>query len=447
MKIDVTSDDLLERLKSLHPLMIDLSLERVRGLLDKLGRPQDSLPNVIHVAGTNGKGSTIAFMQAILNAAGMRVHTYTSPHLVRFHERIQLAGDDGVTRPISEPALVDVLSRVSAVNADAPMTFFEITTAAALLSFSECPADVVLLEVGLGGRLDATNVVDRPAMTVITPVSIDHADKLGDTLDKIAFEKAGILKPSVPAVVGPQPPAALAAICAVADRVGAKLYKHGQHHDAYEERGRLVLQRQDSLLDLPMPSLVGRNQVINAGVALAAVLTTFGDDVPVSALEQGLTNARWPARFTRICSSPFGPQPGAETELWLDGGHNPAAATVLAQTLGDLEERSPKPVYLIVAMMAQKDAAGFLAPFRGIVKGIRTVTIPGEQNAMSAAALCGQAVALGFTAGPAASVASAVAEIETDWPGPKRIVICGSLYLAGHVLGQAGMGTSNDGQF
>ncbi|MGI9409113.1 MAG: bifunctional folylpolyglutamate synthase/dihydrofolate synthase [Hyphomicrobiaceae bacterium] len=442
----MTSDDLLERLKSLHPLMIDLSLDRVCGLLDKLGRPQNSLPNVIHVAGTNGKGSTIAFMQALLSAAGMRVHTYTSPHLVRFHERIQLAGDDGVTRPISEQALVDVLSRVSAVNADAPMTFFEITTAAALLAFSECTADVVLLEVGLGGRLDATNVVGRPAMTVITPVSIDHADKLGDTLEKIAFEKAGILKPSVPAVVGPQPPAALAAICAAADLVEAKLYKHGEHHDAFEERGRLIFQREHSLLDLPMPSLVGRNQVINAGVALAAVLTTFGDGIPMSALEQGMTKAHWPARFTRICSLPLGSQLGAETEIWLDGGHNPAAAAALAQTLGDLEERSPKPVHLVVAMMAQKDAAGFLAPFRGIVKGIRTVTIPNEPNAMSAAALCGHAVASGFTASPAESVESAVTEIESDWPGPKRILICGSLYLAGQVLSKTGFSMSNDGQ-
>ncbi len=256
MKTDVTSDGLLEQLKSLHPLMIDLSLDRVRGLLEKLGRPQDKLPNVVHVAGTNGKGSTIAFMQAILNAAGKRVHTYTSPHLVRFHERIQLADDEGATRPISEAALIDVLTRVSAVNAGAPMTFFEITTAAAFLAFSERPADVILLEVGLGGRLDATNVVERPAMTVITPVSIDHADKLGDTVEKIAFEKAGILKASVPAIVGPQPPAALASIREVSDRVGARLLLHGEHYDAFEERGRLIFQSQDRLLDLPLPSLI-----------------------------------------------------------------------------------------------------------------------------------------------------------------------------------------------
>lgn len=431
------SDALLARLHELHPLLIDLSLDRIRTLMAKLGHPERRLPPVMHVAGTNGKGSTIAFMQAILQAAGKRVHAYTSPHLVRFHERIQLAGDDGQTTPIAEAALVDVLERVAVANDGAPMTFFEITTAAAFLAFVETPADVVLLEVGLGGRLDATNLVDEPALTIITPVSIDHADKLGDTLDQIALEKAGILKPHVAAVIGPQPPEALAAIQQVADRVKAPLLSYGQHFDAFEERGRLVFQSEHRLLDLPLPALLGRNQVVNAGVAIAALSKLDFEDVSTAAYDQGLQEAKWPARFSRLSGCPFRDWVEDETELWLDGGHNPAAGQALAQTLADLEERAPKPTFLICAMMAQKDAEGFLHPFQGIAKGAVVVPIPDEANAMPPAELARHARNVGLSVDEATDVRTAIKCIEKSATGAKRILICGSLYLAGRVLAHA----------
>ena len=428
------SDALLARLHELHPLLIDLSLDRIRGLMAKLGHPENRLPPVIHVAGTNGKGSTIAFMQAMLQAAGKRVHTYTSPHLVRFHERIQLAGDDGRTVPISEAALVDLLSRVTTANDGAPMTFFEITTAAAFLAFAERPADVVLLEVGLGGRLDATNLVDQPALSIITSVSIDHAEKLGGSLDQIAVEKAGILKPNVTAVIAPQPPAAMTAIQQIAARVMAPLLLHGEHHDAFEERGRLVFQGEHRLLDLPLPALIGRNQIVNAGVAIAALSHLYPEDLSAADYEKGLQDARWPARFSRLCGPPFDGWAGSETELWLDGGHNPAAGQALAQTLADLEERAPKPAFLICAMMAQKDAEGFLTPFQGLAKGMIAVALPDEPNSMPAAELCAHAKNAGLSAEQSADLPNAIQEIEASAPGTKRILICGSLYFAGHVL-------------
>jgi len=265
-----TSDEILAEMKRLHPQLIDLSLGRIERLLEKLGNPHKKLPPVIHIAGTNGKGSTTAFLKAMLEAAGLRVHVYTSPHLVRFHERISLADVDGRSRPISEPNLVDLLTRVQRVNAGESITFFEITTAAAFLAFSEVPADVVLLEVGLGGRLDATNVVSHPALTIITPIALDHSDKLGDTLAEIAREKAGILKRGVPAIISQQEDEALDVIRQRALDVGAPVVAWGYHFDAYEQRGRLVFQQENILLDLPKPSLIGRHQIINAGTTVAA---------------------------------------------------------------------------------------------------------------------------------------------------------------------------------
>ncbi len=429
-----TSKDLLDQLMRLHPQLIDLSLGRILALLDKLGRPQDRLAPVIHVAGTNGKGSTIAFMQAMLSAAGLRVHTYTSPHLVDFNERIQLAGCGQRSRPISERQLVHYLERVRTTNADAPMSFFEITTAAALLAFSEQPADAVLLEVGLGGRLDATNVVDRPAVTVITPIAIDHADKLGETVGQIAFEKAGILKPGVPAIVAPQDASALTSIAQTANRVGAGLLMFGQHYDFHEERGRLIYRSQRRLIDLPLPNLIGRNQLTNAAVAITALLTFSNGALPVQALEDGLRSAYWPARFSRLSGDPFDRLVGPDTELWLDGGHNPAAAVVLAQTLADLQDRAPKPMFLVVGMMAEKDAVGFFKPFSGLVRGIKVVDIPGEANAMPAGELLNHARTIAIAAEQTATVEQALVDLEREHPGAKRVLICGSLYLAGSVL-------------
>jgi len=435
-----TSSKLLAEMKLLHPLLIDLSLGRVERLLAKLGDPHKQLPHVVHIAGTNGKGSVTAYLKAMLEAAGARVHVYTSPHLVRFHERIEIAGQDGKAMPIGEDALVDVLTRTQAVNGHDDITQFEITTAAAFLAFAENPADVLLLEVGLGGRLDATNVIAQPALDVITPISLDHSEKLGATLAKIAAEKAGILRRGVPAVIAQQEPEAEDVIRAEAVRVGAPLNVWGEHFDAYEQRGRLVVQSEDILLDLPLPSLVGRHQIVNAGTAVAAALR-LGTALPhlglgERAIEQGLTGARWPARMQRLDAGPLPSLLRPGTELWLDGGHNPAAGRALAQTLADLEERSPKPLHLIVGMMGLKDAAGFLAPFRGLASHVVTVPIPGAHEAPHAPeTLAETAREVGLKAESATDIEAALKRSDAISAVPKRILICGSLYLAGHVLG------------
>lgn len=429
------SDELLAEMKRLHPQLIDLSLGRIEALLAKLGNPQDRLPPVIHIAGTNGKGSTTAFLKAMLEAAGRRVHVYTSPHLVRFHERIAIAGPDRKAQPIGETALVELLSRVSKINAGEPITFFEITTAAAFLAFSETPADAVILEVGLGGRLDATNVVGRPALSVITPIALDHADKLGSTLAQIASEKAGILKQGVPAVVSQQEDVALQTICEQASRVSASLIVWGHHFDAYEQRGRLIFQQENVLLDLPKPALIGRHQIVNAGTAVAAAQALRHFGLGEQAIGRGLMEAEWPARMQRLKGGPLSDLTAPGSELWLDGGHNPAGGQAIAQTLADLEERSSSPLHLIVGMMGQKDAPGFLSPFRGLVKEIVTVPIPGAHEAPhDPEALAKIARQMGFRATAAADVPAAIRLIEANEGAPKRILICGSLYLAGHVL-------------
>lgn len=429
------SDKLLADLKLLHPKLIDLSLGRIERLLAKLGNPHEKLPPVIHIAGTNGKGSTTAFLKAMLSAAGLRVHVYTSPHLVRFHERIELAGADGVSRPIGEEQLVDVLTRTQAVNDGDDITQFEITTAAAFLAYAETPADVLLLEVGLGGRLDATNVIKRPALTVITPVSMDHAEKLGSTIGLIAAEKAGILKRGIPCVVAQQDDEALAVIVDTAHRTGANPIVWGQDFDAFEQNGRLVVQTETRVLDLPLPALVGRHQIVNAGTAVAAALQLEELRQNEAAIERGLLTARWPARMQRLDSGPLPGLLGRESELWLDGGHNPSAGIALAQTLADLEERAPKPLYLICGMMGLKDATGFLSPFRGLVRHIVTVPIPGAHEApFSPEALAEVANRIDLSAEPSAEIESALKRIEILDAAPKRVLICGSLYLAGHVL-------------
>jgi dihydrofolate synthase/folylpolyglutamate synthase len=434
-----TSDALLADMMLLHPKLIDLSLGRVERLLAKLGHPENKLPPVVHIAGTNGKGSVTAYLRAFAEAAGKRVHVYTSPHLVRFHERISLAGDDGKSHPIDEDLLVDVLTRVHAVNDGDDITQFEITTAAAFLAFSERPADVLLLEVGLGGRLDATNVIAEPALTVITPISMDHAEKLGPTLAKIAFEKSGILKRGVPGIISQQSDDVLAVLESRARAIKTSLTVWGRDYDAYEQTGRLVVQQNDRLLDLPLPALIGRHQIINAGTAVAAALT-LGERIPSlaideAALEAGLRSVEWPARMQRLTSGPLPEILGDETELWLDGGHNPAAGDMLADTLATLDEKSPKPVYLIFGMMGQKDALGFLAPFRGLVRAIYTVPIPGAHEAPhNEENLAEVARGAGMQALDRKNVIDALQTIAGLSKGPKRVLICGSLYLAGHVL-------------
>lgn len=434
-----SSDALLAEMMLLHPKLIDLSLGRVERLLAKLGHPERKLPPVVHIAGTNGKGSVTAYLRAIVEAAGKRAHAYTSPHLVRFHERIALATPQGKARAIDEDSLVDVLMRVREVNDGDDITQFEITTAAAFLAFSETPADVLLLEVGLGGRLDATNVIADPALTVITPISMDHAEKLGPTLAKIAAEKAGILKRGAPSVISQQSDEVLAVIEARARTVGAPLSVWGRDFDAYEQGGRLIVQLNDRLLDLPLPALIGRHQIINAGTAVAAALI-LNERVPglaidERAIEVGLRTVEWPARMQRLISGPLPRMLGDDVELWLDGGHNPAAGDMIADTLAALDEKSPKPVYLVVGMMGQKDALGFLAPFRGLVRAIYTVPIPGAHEAPhSQENLAEIARGAGIQAVDRENVIDAMQTIAALPKGPKRVLICGSLYLAGHVL-------------
>jgi dihydrofolate synthase/folylpolyglutamate synthase len=430
-----TSDELLAELRGLHPRLIDLSLGRIEGLLAKLGNPERRLPPVVHVAGTNGKGSVTAFLTAMLEAADLRVHAYTSPHLVRFHERIALAGADRRARPIGETELVNRLAEVQRINAGEPITFFEITTAAAFLAFAETPADAVILEVGLGGRLDATNVVSRPALSVITPVSLDHADKLGATVAEIAREKAGILKTGVSAVVSAQPPEALEAIRARAHEVVAPLSVWGEDFEAFEQNSRMVFQSAERLLDLPLPALIGQHQVANAGTAVAAALRLKSLGLSVAAIEQGLRRACWPARMQRLCDGPLTRPLRPGSELWLDGGHNPAGGQVIAQTLAELDERAPKEVSLVAGMMRNKDAARFLEHFRGLARRIVTVPIPkGPEAAYAPEELAGVAASLGFDATPAGDVGEAIRGLQGPDAPAQRILICGSLYLAGEVL-------------
>ncbi len=429
-------DDVLARMKRLHPLLIDLSLGRIERLLVKLGDPHLALPPAIHIAGTNGKGSVTAMLRAIAEAAGLRAHVYTSPHLVRFNERIVLAGAPGEkSAPIAEHRLVELLERVERVNGGDDITFFEITTAAAFLAFAETPADVVLLEVGLGGRLDSTNVVAKPRLTIITPVAMDHADKLGDTIAKIAAEKAGIMKPGVACVVARQDDEAAPVIEARARRVGADLVVCGQDFDAYEQGGRLVFQEAERLIDLPLPALIGSHQVANAGVAVAAALQVAELGIDERAIEEGLRRVEWPARMQRLSAGPLAAMLRPGTELWLDGGHNPSGAAAIADTLADLEERAPKPLVLIMGLMGQKDARGVLANFTGLARAIVTVPIPGaHERPFTPEALADLAREMGFAATAAPDVATALREVEAADEEAKRILICGSLYLAGHVL-------------
>ncbi len=406
-----------------HPKIIDLTLDRVHRLLAALGHPERSLPPVIHIAGTNGKGSTQAMIRAGLEAAGDRVHAYTSPHLARFHERIRLAGD-----LITEPALTALLDECVAANGSESITFFEITTCAAFLAFSRSPADWTLLEVGLGGRLDATNVVDRPALTIITPVSIDHQQYLGETLAEIAGEKAGILKRGVPCVVGPQAPEGLAVIEAKAARLGVPLWVHGQHWQVSEDRGRLIYQDENGLLDLPLPNLPGPHQIQNAGAAVAALrLLRQGDP------DAAVTRAEWPARMQRLRSGPLAASaPGVE--LWLDGGHNPAGGEAVAATLARMPARE---THLICGMLNTKDVRGYMRPLAAHAAKLWAVSIPDEPNTLPAETTRDAARDAGLTAEAAPSVAAALAQIAALAP-QARVLICGSLYLAGQVLKENG---------
>jgi dihydrofolate synthase / folylpolyglutamate synthase len=435
-----SSDALIARFLALHPKTIDLSLGRVQRLLEQLGHPERRLPPVIHVAGTNGKGSTIAFMRAILESAGLAVHVYTSPHLVRFHERIRL-GRLGGGHYVAENRLVEVLRRCEAVNAGASITVFEITTAAALLLFAETPGDVLLLEVGLGGRFDATNVVDSPAAAVITSIGYDHAEYLGDTLEKISFEKAGIFKPGCPAVIAPQDyETAETVLRNRAEAVGAApLLVGAQDFSVHEERGRLVYQDEDGLLDLPRPKLVGRHQFTNAGTAIAALRAAGFGGFETSAFETGMIRAEWPGRLQRLTKGRLAALAPEGCDLWLDGGHNLDGGRVLSAAMADLSERSDVPLVLIAGMLSTKDSSGFFKNFAGLAREVIAVPIQNQLAARPAEEVAGIAAGVGLTTSVQPSVEAALASLhDYVWDRPPRILICGSLYLAGEVLAANG---------
>ena len=395
-------------------------------LLDALGNPHDHLPPVVHVAGTNGKGSTLAFLRAFLEQAGYRVHVYTSPHLVDFNERIRVAGS-----LIDEPALAALLEEVESVNAGAPITFFEITTALAFLAFARHPADAALIETGLGGRFDATNVIARPAVTAITPIALDHQHFLGDTVAKIAFEKAGILKPAVPAVIAPQTAAAQDVIEARAGEIGAPLFRHGAEWSCDPDAAAVppgLRYRGRRLLTLPAPGLPGRHQYDNAGTALACLDCLPGFRLGEVALARGMATVEWPARLQHLKRGPLVAALPPGCELWLDGAHNPAGGAALGAVAAEWRDR---PLRLVFGMLATHDPDGFLTPLAPYIAGMQAVTIPGEPHARPAEELAAAARTLGIAATPAAGIAAAVAASAA--PGA-RVLICGSLYLAGRVL-------------
>jgi dihydrofolate synthase / folylpolyglutamate synthase len=417
------------RLSALHPRRIDLSLERMHRLLDQLDHPERKLPPAIHVAGTNGKGSTVAYLRAILEAAGLKIHAYTSPYLVRLNESFRIGGT-----LVSDDDLTHALAYCERVNAGAPITFFEAKTAAALHLFAQHPADVLLLEVGLGGRLDSTNVIETPLASVIAPISMDHTEFLGDTLAAIAGEKAAIIKPGVPVISAEQHPEAMAVIEQQASRLRAPLHAAGQEWQVGVERGRLVYQDERGLMDLAAPRLFGRHQFDNAGLAIATLRAIDALKIGHAAYE-AIVNAEWPARMQRLSSGrlmAWGPQ---GSEIWLDGGHNSEGGRVAAAALGDLEERVSRPLVVIAGMMGNKDARAFLANFAGLTRHIIAVDIPGVDNAMPSDRLADAARALGMRVEIAGSVETALRGLaKLAYEVPPRILIAGSLYLAGHVL-------------
>jgi dihydrofolate synthase/folylpolyglutamate synthase len=420
------SELILARLQGLHPKVIDLSLGRIERLLARLDHPERRLAPVVHIAGTNGKGSTLAMLDAMLQAAGWRVQRYISPHLVRFDERILFDG-----RPIAEAELSEVLDVCELVNDGAPITFFEITTAAAFLAFARHPADVLLLETGLGGRLDATNVIARPRLTALSPISLDHQAYLGERLEQIAFEKAGILKSGVPCIVGPQPPEVLAVIEQRAAALGAPLRVHGRDWRARRRRDRLVVSHGDRIYELPLPALAGCHQIENAGLAVACALA-LGDLAPdEQAIAAGLHQVVWPARLQRLTRGPLVERLPPGCELWLDGGHNPAAGAALAASLNGARAR---PLHLVLGMLNTKDEAGFLRPLAPLARSVHTVPVPDEAASRDPVEAAALARRLGIAATPATDLASAFGAIAAADPHAARVLVCGSLYLAGHVL-------------
>ncbi|MER9753149.1 bifunctional folylpolyglutamate synthase/dihydrofolate synthase [Mesorhizobium sp. M0166] len=434
----LAADREIESLMALHPKGFDLSLDRISRLLERLGNPQDQLPPVIHIAGTNGKGSCAAFSRALLEAAGYRVHVHTSPHLVNWHERYRLAADGG-GRLVDDKVFAEAIARVAKANQGQKITVFEILTAVTFLLFSEHPADAVILEVGLGGRFDATNVIAEPAVSVIMPVSLDHEAYLGDRVELIAAEKAGIIKRGCPVVIGAQESeTAQQVLIETAERLDCPAFVYGQDFLAYEENGRMVYQDEDGLMDLPPPRLPGRHQFANAAAAIAAVKAA-GFEISHRAAEKAMTNVAWPGRMQKLPQGRLSELAPKGADIWLDGGHNPGAGVVVAEALAEQEEKNPRPLFLISGMINTKDQSGYFRAFKGLVRHVYTVPVSLSDAGVPNDELATRAIEAGLSAEPVSSVANALMLLRDTWDGPPpRILIGGSLYLAGAVLAENG---------
>jgi dihydrofolate synthase/folylpolyglutamate synthase len=434
----LAADREIEHLMTLHPKGFDLSLDRITRLLERLGNPQDRLPPVMHIAGTNGKGSCAAFSRALLEAAGHLVHVHTSPHLVNWHERYRLAAEGG-GRLVDDDVFAEAISRVAEANGGQKITVFEILTAVTFILFSEHPAEAAIIEVGLGGRFDATNVVARPAVSVIMPVSMDHEAYLGDRVELIAAEKAGIMKRGCPVVVGAQESeTALQVLIDAAERLECPTLVYGQDFLAFEENGRMVYQDDDGLMDLPAPRLPGRHQFANAAAAIAAVKAA-GFEIAHRAAEKAMTNVAWPGRMQKLAQGRLAELAPKGADIWLDGGHNPGAGVVVAEALAEQEEKNPRPLFLISGMINTKDQAGYFRAFKGLVRHVYTVPVSMSDAGVPNDELAIRATEAGLTAEPVSSVASALMLLRDTWDGPTpRILIGGSLYLAGTVLAENG---------
>ena len=431
----------IEKLLGLHPKGFDLSLDRITRLLATLGNPQDRLPPVIHVAGTNGKGSVTAFSRAILEAAGLSVHVHTSPHLVNWHERYRLGVKGGRGQLVGDAVLADAVRRVADANGGQKITVFEILSAVTFLLFAEHPADVAIIEVGLGGRFDATNVIAKPAVSVIMPISLDHQAYLGDRVELIAAEKAGIMKRGCAVVIGHQEEdAARNVLMSTAERLGCPYTVYGQDFMAHEEFGRLIYQDEFSLSDLPLPRLVGRHQYANSAAAIRAVKAA-GFDVADGAIEQGLQSVEWAGRMQRLTLGNLAGIAPDGAEIWVDGGHNPGAGQVIAEVMANFEDREPRPLFLIIGMINTKDPVGYFNAFKGLAEQVFTVPIRGSDAGIDPVALADDAASAGFEAGAVSSVSEALAAIREMFenePVSPRILIGGSLYLVGDVLAENG---------
>ncbi|TPJ74337.1 folylpolyglutamate synthase/dihydrofolate synthase family protein [Mesorhizobium sp. B2-7-1] len=428
----------IEHLMTLHPKGFDLSLDRVTRLLERLGNPQDRLPPVIHIAGTNGKGSCAAFSRALLEAAGHLVHVHTSPHLVNWHERYRLAAEGG-GKLVEDDVFAEAIARVAEVNGGQKITVFEILTAVTFILFSEHPAEAAIIEVGLGGRFDATNVIKRPAVSVIMPISMDHEAYLGDRVELIAAEKAGIMKRGCPVVIGAQESdTALQVLIETAERLDCPTVVYGQDFLAFEENGRMVYQDEDGLMDLPSPRLPGRHQYANAAAAIAAVKAA-GFEIGHRAAERAMTHVAWPARMQKLTQGKLVDLAPKGAEIWLDGGHNPGAGIVIAEALAEQEEKNPRPLVLISGMINTKDQTGYFSAFKGLARHVYTVPVTNSEAGVPNDELALRAEEAGLSAEPVSSVASALMLLRDSWDGPApRILIGGSLYFAGAVLAENG---------